>query len=94
MQDFLFQVVKVHSDHNVYILKADLDQALNQAKSPQTFIKSLVPQVFTEAALKGSTAQGYPSRNMGRKKLKQRHVLPRLDPEGRKAILSKCYLSL
>lgn len=83
------QVVRVHSNYSVYTNESKLQEALTTAKSPCVFIKSIVGHVYTPEALKGSTAQGFPSRHKGAKKLKQKDVLPGLDPAGRNAILSK-----
>ena len=81
--------MRVHNDYPVFILKTDLDAALKGAKSPQTFINDVVGKVFTSQCLKGSTAHGYPNRNQGSSKLRQKDVLPRVDPNGFKAIISK-----
>lgn len=87
-------MVRVHEDYNVYISKKVLDEILRESKSVQLFIKSLVRNVFTKEALQGSTAQGYPNRVLGSTKLNQNAVLPRLDPEGRDAIISKLHFIL
>ncbi|KAK3919932.1 Halomucin [Frankliniella fusca] len=80
-------VVKVHGDYDVYIPKKQFESITKEAKSLPLLIRDLVRAVFTKEALKGSTAQGYPNRIIGRKKLRQKDVLPRLDPDGREAIL-------
>lgn len=81
--------MRVHEKHAVFIKSNDLDDALAQAKSPQQFIKLLVEAVYTEAALCGSTAQGYPSRSGGERHMRNSVVLPRLHPDGRSAIIGK-----
>ena len=81
-------MVLLHEGHpNVYILKTDLDDAWAQSKSVAQFIKICTEKVYTEEALIGSTAQGYPSRSGGKKRMLKATVLPRLHPDGRAAIL-------
>lgn len=85
------QVIKVHESHEVYIPKAVYDDIVNEARSLPLLVKHLVKNVFTREALQGSTAQGYPNRVRGSDRLRQRDVLPRLDPSGREAILRKFF---
>ncbi|KAK3910134.1 Halomucin [Frankliniella fusca] len=80
-------VVKLHANHNVFIPKKSLDSITKESKSMPLLIRNLVREVFTKEALQGSTAQGFPNRVIGRKKLRKTDVLPRLDPDGREAVL-------
>ncbi|KAK3931505.1 hypothetical protein KUF71_006523 [Frankliniella fusca] len=74
---------------NVFIPKDTLEKIVSNAKSLPLMVKHLIQNVFTKEALTGSTAQGFPNRVQGTKKLRQKDVLPRLDPDGREAILRR-----
>ncbi|XP_026289501.1 uncharacterized protein DDB_G0271670-like isoform X1 [Frankliniella occidentalis] len=81
--------VKVHDKYEVYIPESTLNQIIKDARSLPLLVKHLVQNVFTKEALHGSTAQGYPNRVLGRHYLRQSEVLPRLDPNGREAIMQR-----
>lgn len=73
----------------MYVLSHELEDAKIKATTPMQFIRSMVEKVYTLEALKSSTAQGFPPRSKGAKKLKKVEVLPALHPAGRLAILGK-----
>jgi hypothetical protein len=90
---FSLQAIKVHESQEVYIPKNIYDDIVKESRSLPLLVKHLVKNVFTREALQGSTAQGYPNRVRGSNRLRQEDVLPRLDPAGRDAILSKLFSS-
>lgn len=81
--------MKLHENYEVFVKKSELDSALTNARTPMNFIRTMVDKIYTPQALAGATAQGFPARCIGKKRMKKRVVLPRLHPDGREALLGK-----
>ncbi|KAJ1518986.1 hypothetical protein ONE63_011403 [Megalurothrips usitatus] len=85
------KVVKLHSNYDVFVRQKDIAFAVANSKTTINFVRLMVDKIYTREALEGSTAQGFPARGGGRKKMRKQKVLPRLHPDGRAALLEKAY---
>lgn len=85
---FSLQAVKLHENYDVYVLKADLDQAVKFPKA-SIFLRQMVGKVYTDEALKSATPRGFPGRGKGRSACRKKKTLPRLHPDGLDALLGK-----
>lgn len=86
--------MQLHEDYEVYVKEADLSSVSSAAATPMGFIRNMVEKVYTEDAIMNCTAQGFPARSKGSKKLKKMVVQPAIHPDGRAAIIGMCLLGL
>ena len=84
----MFQVIKLHPDYEVYVSISARDSAA-LAKSCKSYISQLVDKVYTQEALQSATPKGFPPRGKGRKKLREKAVMPQLHPHGKLAIVGE-----
>ena len=81
-------MVKLHKDFEVYVDKSAYTCAVG-GKTCKSYVSQIVDKVYTTIALQSATPKGFPPRGKGKKKIRDKPVMPQLHPHGIKAIVGE-----